>query len=73
MDKERIELYERLNNKNGFEDYIPVIETEKGSYMIWENKIAKCSSESRRRYNSYLECKGSDVEEETERLNKLAM
>ncbi len=67
MEKEKIALYNRLNNKNGSEDYIPVIETEKGNYMIWESKVAKCSRESRRRYESYLESKGS------ERFKKLSM
>lgn len=60
MEKNRIALYERLNDKNNCEDYIPVIETNKGHFMILESKIAKCSRESRRRYESYLESKGSE-------------
>lgn len=69
MEKERTELYKRLNNKNGHEDYIPVIETEKGNYMIWESKIAKCSRESRRRYDSFLESKDSEIRDD--RFDKL--
>ena len=69
VEKERTELYKRLNDKNGQEDYIPVIETEKGNYMIWESKVAKCTRESRRRYNSLLESKDSEIK--TERFDKL--
>ena len=69
MEKERTELYKRLNDKNGQEDYIPVIETEKGSYMIWESKVAKCTRESRRRYDSFLESKDSEIR--MDRFDKL--
>ncbi len=70
MEKENLELYERLNNKNGCDDYVPVIEIDKGFYMIWKSKVAKASRESRRRYHSYLESKDSDIEQE--RFNLLA-
>lgn len=70
MDENKIELYNRLNNKTGCDDYVPVIETNKGYYMIWKSKVAKCSRESRRRYGSYLESKGSD--KEIERFEKLS-
>ena len=69
MEKQRIELFKRLSDKINCEDYIPVIETDKGYYMIRGNKIAKSSRESRRRYDSYLESKGTDVE--NSRFDKL--
>lgn len=69
MEKENLELYERLNNKTGCDDYVPVIEIDKGFYMIYKSKVAKCSRESRRRYHSYLEAKASDIEQE--RFNTL--
>ena len=69
MQEKRMELYNRLNDKVDCNDYIPVIETEKGYYMILGSKIAKASRESRRRYESYLESKESDIE--VSRFNKL--
>lgn len=71
MEKERIALYKRLNKENNQEDYIPVIQTEKDFYMILGSKIARCSRESYRRYDSYFESKDVDVKKD--RFEKLVI
>lgn len=60
MEEQKKELYEILKAGKNDEEYIPVIETVKDHYMILGEKVARSSRESRRRYLSYLESKGSE-------------
>ncbi len=64
MDQRRKKLRNRLSRTIRRSDYIPVVETTHGSYMIWGNKYSEISRRVSYNYDRYIESKGTSKEEE---------